>query len=694
MSSMASSPVDIQTSPESVLSPPPWLAEVTIVAHYLTHLGRLEQIAERVQFARARFGIYDVIDFVAVLMGYALSGERTLESFYERLRPFAVPFMALFGREQLPSHSALSRFLAALDQPTIEVLRSLFQEDLLSRPLTPEEEDQAGLQDRCGQAWKVFDSDGTRQAARQRALPHSNERPSAHRRMGNVCAAGYTGRKRGEVVRTRTTLLLAHTQQWFATLGNAGNGEYRGELLRVIEVLRQYAAKQNLDLAHIILRLDGQYGDVAVVIDLVVSGLCFVTRGKDYGLLDLPAIQARLQRPPDEMVTHPETGTCRALFDCPAIPLPGTALTMRVLVATHQASTSPASVGMTRDGVVYELFFTALPQEAFSAADVLMLYLQRGAFETVLSDEDTEQDPDRWVSYSHWGQECWQIVSQWMWNLRLELGHCLHPTSVRLTELAPAFPFVQSSSEESGLDGQDHPDWQTGEKPDHSGNGGEGLDLSDQAGQMHDPSEKPAAVIYGPPELAPTPRAGKFAATDFEPQPDGTLRCPAGQPLYAEARRPERNETVRVLYAARLPACRGCPLRLHCQAEGTKGPRRVSAVIRPMEGPAPPPPRPCELPAPTQPILWREGSGRQTRRTFIRLLHTQTVTITHTPGSCAQDDPPAPVPLTREQRAHWRLSWAQRFSRNAHSPLAPSIHLHLFGIPTAFARFLGLPAAA
>ncbi len=35
-----------------------------------------------------------------------------------------------------------------------------------------------------------------------------------------------------------------------------------------------------------------------------------------------------------------------------------------------------------------------------------------------LADEDDEQDPDRWCSHSAWGQECWQLVSQWVWNLR------------------------------------------------------------------------------------------------------------------------------------------------------------------------------------------------------------------------------------------------------------------------------------
>jgi len=67
-----------------------------------------------VRFARRRFGHYEVIDFLAVLFGYARSSERTLEEFYERLLPFAQPFMALFDREKLPSRSALSRFLASV----------------------------------------------------------------------------------------------------------------------------------------------------------------------------------------------------------------------------------------------------------------------------------------------------------------------------------------------------------------------------------------------------------------------------------------------------------------------------------------------------------------------------------------------------------------------------------------------------
>ena len=90
-----------------------------------------------------------MIDFLAVLFGYAISGERTLEEFYQRLQPFAVPFMALFDRDRLPSRSALSRFLAALTEAPVEALRTLFLDDLLARPLTPDKQT-GDLVDRAG----------------------------------------------------------------------------------------------------------------------------------------------------------------------------------------------------------------------------------------------------------------------------------------------------------------------------------------------------------------------------------------------------------------------------------------------------------------------------------------------------------------------------------------------------------------
>ncbi len=65
--------------------------------------------------------------------------------------------------------------------------------------------------------------------------------------------------------------------------------------------------------------------------------------------------------------------------------------------------------------------------------------MQRGSFETVLADEDTEQEMDRWYSHTPCGQELAQILGLWIWNLRLELGQHLSPSELRTTEFAPAY---------------------------------------------------------------------------------------------------------------------------------------------------------------------------------------------------------------------------------------------------------------
>lgn len=197
---------------------------------------------------------------------------------------------------------------------------------------------------------------------------------------------------------------------------------------------------------------------------------------------------------------------------------------MRLVVATHDATSSSSTVGVKRDGIVYELFVSTLPSPAFTVADVLDLYLHRGSFETVLADEDDEQDSDRWYSHTPYGQEFTQILAQWIWNLRLEMGQTLSPSELCTTEFAPACEAEAPSTNEP------------------------------------EPAEAPTpAVIYGPPKFARPSFTHGFPGSAFTPQPDGTLRCPANHPLYPQERRPERDGSLRVLYAARIGHCRSCP---------------------------------------------------------------------------------------------------------------------------------------
>lgn len=103
MNRIAEVSVRIQSSSALAPSTPPWFGEVAVIAHYLAYLGVLAAIAERVRFARRRFGHYDLIDFVVVLLGYAVSSERTLEAFYERVQPFAAPSWPSSGESAFPT---------------------------------------------------------------------------------------------------------------------------------------------------------------------------------------------------------------------------------------------------------------------------------------------------------------------------------------------------------------------------------------------------------------------------------------------------------------------------------------------------------------------------------------------------------------------------------------------------------------
>lgn len=643
MTSIADGSVSIQTSSESVPSTPSWFGEVVLLAAHLRKRGILTKMNERVRFARRRFGRYEVIDFLAVLFGYAMSGERTLEAFYERLQPFAVSFMALFERERLPVRSTLSRFLAALTETPVEALRTLFLDDLLSCPLfNDSNEKQTGeLVDRTGNAWVVFDLDGTREAARQRALPQTEELPPPFRRLDEVCAPGYTGRKRGQVVRTRTVISQAHSYHWLGSFGNRGNGRYREELRQGLAALGRYLVVYHLPRERTLLRLDGQYGTGTVLSDL--AGFAFVTRGKDYTVLDHPLVQARLHLPADQSQQRPESHIVRSLYDCPDVPVGSAGVSCRVVVATHPEGSKKSPVGITREGLVYELFFSNLPQQTFTASDVVELYLHRGAFEPALADEDQEIDPDRWCSHSAWGQEAWQIVSQWVWNLRLELGHRLSPTPLRTTEFAPAIP-----------------------------------PPSEPVATC--PPSSPPAAGYGPPTPATSWKTGRFTGADFPLQPDGTLLCPAGKPLHSQERRREADGSLRVVYAASIRHCRPCPLRAQCQWEGnaTAKPRQVSVLLHPLRvDPAPP--------------LWRDWSRRDHRRACMQLTRQQRIEVSLSPPAALP--PTTDVILSRAQRAHSRLSWDKRLARNGRVPTAQQVTIRVFGVPAGFAASLGLATA-
>src|SRR5215831_15794169 len=152
-----------------------------------------------------------------------------------------------------------------------------------------------------------------------------------------------------------------------ATRCMALRGQEPGTSYKALGTIGRYLAAHQLPSERALLRLDGQYGTGAVLSDL--TGFSFVMRGKEYAVLDHPLVQARLHLPPDQLQQRPESQLVRSLYDCPDVPVGPAGVQCRVVVATHPAGQKKSRVGVTRSGVVYELFFTRLPQQAFSATD-------------------------------------------------------------------------------------------------------------------------------------------------------------------------------------------------------------------------------------------------------------------------------------------------------------------------------------
>ena len=111
----------------------------------------------------------------------------------------------------------------------------------------------------------------------------------------------------------------------------------------------------------------------------------------------------------------------------------------------------------------------------------------------------------------------------------------------------------------------------------------------------------------------------------------------------------------------------------------TAKPRHVSVLLHPLA-------------VGSAPLLWQDWSRRQHRRTCQKLLRQQRVEVSLPPPAAVQPHP-ANVILSRAQRAHSRLPWAERLVRNERSQTAGQVTIKLFGVPTAFAISLGLATA-
>jgi hypothetical protein len=188
--------------------------------------------------------------------------------------------------------------------------------------------------------------------------------------------------------------------------------------------------------------------------------------------------------------------------------------------------------------------------------------------------------------------------------------------------------------------------------------------------------------------------------------------------MYRREVRQNRAGDLLILFGLNPRTCQQCPLKERCLAEGSKGTagRRVT-VIRKKRPPEPNRPNPVSpstpmadtstsapaedraasatpsptfpslAPPPGRPVLWLDLPTTHLRRDLSHQLQQQQIIIQSVP-------PPRPLPdlpmesITRDQRAHRRLTWTQRWNKNTLTDAVVHWKVQLFGLSSAILDWL------
>lgn len=351
---------------------------------------------------------------------------------------------------------------------------------------------------------------------------------------------------------------------------------------------------------------------------------------------------------------------------------------MRVIVIRTPRQEHKAKIGKRVQDQVYELFLTSQSAASLSGMEVLSLYRGRGGFEQRLSEEDQEQDYDRWCSWNWAGQELWQIVGQWSWNWRLWMGCQQEPVELRQTVWAKC-EYEGESLE--GCEHSRHPDVEL--PPSLVALQGVGKLSAVKSG-----SDAATGVLYGAMRISTewgTGLSGKnrFGNNDFQIVNDQTVLCPAGHQMYRRMRHQKPNGDIKIQYGINPKHCQKCPVRKRCLAPKSKADRgRRVTVIRPVISDMNPDLPRVELSKDSalvrsvvqwvggkanqavQPILWCDIAATRLWRGWHQQLALFEVKITEIPALFSTSPSEAAKLISRREREHHRLSWRERNERN------------------------------
>jgi hypothetical protein len=522
--------VDTARVPDALTEGATWLM-------LLGSRGVVEAVGKRLHIRRqGGFSGLDVL--LGLLVFFTTGAVDGLRPFWERHGSHLKRIAALAGRRGLPSPASLSRALGSVE---VELLRGDGTADwllagacgvdsLLGHPAVQS-------YDAVGLGWHVFDLDPTVTTLRHRALPEDDdELPEPRRRSQDTGAPGHSGRKRGDLQFRRITVQHAGSGAWLHAHLSPGNGLGMADFEQALDAV--VATRERLTMSRLLLRMDGEYGNVPWYSACRAREVPFITRLNRPRLYEDPEVLERLRSAAWYQVPSSGTEPRRAAADigmCVIHPAKRTRrpdgsayepVTVRV-VASIFPKTGEAKRGATLDGWQVELFAADLPAEPWPAADVIALYFGRAAQENRFAQEDREVGLDRIISYHLPGQEFATLAGLALWNLRLARGFELDPPPV-------ARPVTRMRQ----------------------------MKVDDRVSEYW--PRDPVLIetlkrIEFPVLLAKRPE------WTFDPN-TGELRCPEGRPLTLTSVRPAEHapERTSIIFRRKAGGCEECPSRPAC----------------------------------------------------------------------------------------------------------------------------------
>ena len=676
---------------------PDWSAQYLIFMNVLRERGWLDGIADWLRVARQ--GGYvglDIFAFLLAMFCWPRPDRRTraIHAFSDACCFFRGGLAAAAGRRSWPMQSAVSRFLAVVPAGSmlLEAGAQLLRLGIAKLACHPD----AQSRDTFGKSWHVFDFDPTVLAIRQRALPEDDDAPPASRRVAQIAAPGYAGRKRGEVQVSIGALQHAGTGLWLQTMLQAGSAKVSVMLGAMLGCIQPWLAEAGATMERALVRADGAAGNIPSLNTFAEHGVHYVTRLAWYGLLDRQDVRTLLADAQWLAVPDSGSGPRRQAAELGRWPwrgaLPADApqgMESTRLVVTRFAADKKHGAGHVANGWQYELFGMSIDPSAWPAPEAAELYYGRCGQENRFGQLMAELGIDKLFSTALGGHWLVVLVGLFTWNLRTILG------AQRVGDLPPSAVEPEPRKEIVAQAGRET----------------EAAEM-----QIPEPKEDPIVLPEQPmvPTVPPPPatimppqkpvdrqdilltRLGQLnwsAVQARQPgwkwQPEQGLLCPAGIAALPYKLRSKDGGSPSIIFRTREHDCCGCPQRTGCF--GGNRPQRWQRDVavsvaglglskadisrRPVKKAMQRVPLPDQAdipvwrpPTPTQAGPWTAQPPRLVPSVFraglIAALLGATARLQLQGDQLPAREPPHQA-NTPAKRQHRRQTWTQRLARNA-----------------------------